>query len=137
GPSWTYIATDITDGRPGNGERMCFIYDRNTVDFRNIAGEIVLPENIQISENKQFARTPFLVSFQSGWFKFNLCTVHLYFGSESGAALQQRIEEIETIAEFLAKRAKSSNENFILLGDFNIVSPEHKTMQALQKAGFF
>ena len=41
---------------------------------------------------QQFARTPFVVSFQAGWFRFNLCTVHIYYGSETGQKLQRRIE---------------------------------------------
>lgn len=136
GPSWTYIATDITEGTSGNGERMCFLFDRNKVQFRNIAGEIVLPDSMLVDGKKQFARSPFLVAFQCGWFKFNLCTVHIYYGSDSGVELQRRIAEIRQIAKFLAKRAKDSKESYILLGDFNIVSPEHDTMKALTDAGF-
>jgi hypothetical protein len=73
------------------------------------------------------------------------------------AGLAQRREEIEKIAQFLAdrqddekkdmiKRAKERqwarpedagwDSNYILLGDFNIISPEHETMQALEKAKF-
>jgi len=62
--------------------------------------------------------------------------VHLYFGADSGDKLKRRIAEIEKIAGFLAKRAEADVSNLILLGDFNIVSPEHKTMQALLDAGF-
>ncbi|WP_439151651.1 hypothetical protein [Winogradskyella sp.] len=65
-----------------------------------------------------------------------MCTVHIYFGSDSGTKLKQRIEEIDTIAANIKKRAKRYNENLILLGDFNIYSPEHKTMKALKKHGF-
>lgn len=136
GDQWDYIMTDVTEGRAGNGERMAYIYDTNRVSFEKIAGEIVLTPNNLINGEKQFARTPFLVGFQSGWFKFKLCTVHIYFGSESGEKLKQRIEEIDTIAKNLKKRAKRYNENLIILGDFNIFSPEHKTMKALKKHGF-
>jgi len=95
---------------------------------------------------QQFARTPFLVAFQSGWFRFSLCTVHIYYGSESGAKLQQRIDEIDRLVSFFAKRQDSDSkaerdrsgavENYMVLGDFNVVSPEHKTMQALKNHGF-
>jgi endonuclease/exonuclease/phosphatase family metal-dependent hydrolase len=136
GPNWDYIATDATEGSSGNKERMTFVFDRRKVRFKRIAGEIVLSEARLIEKQRQFARTPFIVSFQSGWFKFSLCTVHLYFGAESGKKLQRRIAEIEKIGESLAKRAKKEESNIILLGDFNIVSPEHKTMQALLKSGF-
>lgn len=95
---------------------------------------------------QQFARTPFLVAFQSGWFRFSLCTVHIYYGSDSGEELKRRIAEIERLVEFFADRQDKASqqekdrlgnvENYILLGDFNVVSPEHKTMAALKSHGF-
>ncbi|MBA3531953.1 MAG: endonuclease/exonuclease/phosphatase family protein [Ardenticatenales bacterium] len=136
GPDWTYMVTDTTEGRAGNQERMAFVYDKSKILFRNIVGEIVIPDSEMPSGQRQFARSPFFVSFQSGWFKFSLCTVHIYYGSDSGEALEQRIAEIDQIAGFIAKRAKSEPGNFILLGDFNIVSPEHRTMQALTEHDF-
>lgn len=136
GPDWDYISTDKTEGTSGNSERMTFVYDTRKVRFLKIAGEIVLPQSRLISGEKQFARTPFVVAFQSGWFKFMICTVHIYFGSASGPQLQQRIAEIESIAKFLSRRADDESANYILLGDFNIVSPEHQTMKALLKHGF-
>ncbi len=152
GRDWDYIATDETDPQlGGNGERMTFVYDKRKVRFQNIAGEIVLPPHMLISgarvkveekvvkSGKQFRRTPFIASFQSGWLKFDICTVHLYYGARSGEKLSQRIEEIETIAEYLstrADRALGEDRALILLGDFNIVSPTHKTMKALTENGF-
>lgn len=152
GPSWDFIATDLADEKAGgNGERMTFIYDKRKVWFRNIAGEIVLPNDLLITEatesaeeknlaGKQFRRTPFVVSFQSGWFKFDLCTVHIYYGADSGNELNQRIQEIERIAKYLSKRADKtlakSSKATILLGDFNIKHPEHETMKALIENGF-
>lgn len=134
GPDWRYIATDKTEGTAGNQERMAYIYDSAKVHFENVAGEVVLSQ-ANLLEGRQFARTPFLVSFLSGWFKFFLCTVHIYFGRGS-VGLSQRIAEIDAIAELLAKRAKDESANYILLGDFNIISPEHATAQALHKHGF-
>jgi exonuclease III len=136
GPNWDFLTTDVTDGSSGNGERMTFIYDLRRVSFKKIAGEIVLPRNNQIQGDIQFARTPFIVSFQSGWSKFSLCTVHIYFGSDTGEDLLRRINEIDGIAKFLKKRADDDLENLLVLGDFNIVSPEHKTMRALIDNGF-
>ncbi len=136
GPWWDYITTDITAGSGGNNERGTILFDKRKVRFKNVAGEIVLPKKMLIHEEEQFSRTPYLVSFQSGWFKFSLCTVHLYFGADSGEKLKRRIAEIERIAGFLAQRAESDESNLILLGDFNIVSPEHETMRALMDAGF-
>ncbi len=121
------------------------------MSFQCIVGEIVLPPKMLISQTtasvdgkkvtagKQFTRAPFFASFQAGWFKFDICTVHLYYGSASGAKLEQRIEEIDRIAKFLsteADRALGAERALILLGDFNIVSPEHRTMEALTQHGF-
>jgi len=152
GRDWDFIATDETDSKlGGNGERMTFVYDKRKVWFQNIAGEIVLPPDMLISKTEfaidgdkikagnQFKRTPFIASFQSGWLKFDICTVHLYYGSNSGEKLNQRVEEIGTIANYLgtrADRALGQDRALILLGDFNIVSPTHKTMKALENNGF-
>lgn len=154
GRDWDYIVTDTTEGASGNDERMAFVYDTRKVWFRNIAGEIVLPKGQKVVARKkvkddadpdkevieedelQFARTPFMVAFQAGWFKFNLSTVHIYFGKSSGLALERRVKEIRQVAKFFSKRQKRSGEDYILLGDFNIVSPEHQTMQALTGEGF-
>jgi hypothetical protein len=147
GPDWRYIVTDTTEGTGGNAERIGFLFDRRRVSFRNVAGEIVLPEGQMTvgsaaagaagsADPLQFARTPFMVAFQGGWFKFNLCAVHIYYGADSGAKLQRRIREIRKLAEFFSKRQQREVEDDILLGDFNIVSPEHQTMQALEGEGF-
>lgn len=162
GREWDYIVTDVTEGRGGNQERMAFVFNTEKVWFRKIAGEIVLPDgqlivststkkdedgNPVVTEKKQqFARSPFLVAFQSGWFKFSLCTVHIYFGKSSGEQLKRRVAEIKELMSFFAKRQDDDNkqttdnlgnaENYVLLGDFNVVSPEHKTMQALKSEGF-
>ncbi|UCE26822.1 MAG: endonuclease/exonuclease/phosphatase family protein [Candidatus Coatesbacteria bacterium] len=137
GHEWDFIATDITEGRSGNRERMTFVYDTRKVSFQNVAGEIVLPETKLVAGEKQFSRTPFVVAFQSGWFKFKLCTVHIYYGTKTGVKFERRVKEIKKIGEFMAKRAKEDDEyNYVLLGDFNIVSPECETMYALEGSGF-
>ena len=64
---WDYIVTDETSGRAGNSERLAIFFDRRKVRFTGLVGEVVLPpvDNMPVS---QFARTPVLVGFQSGWF---------------------------------------------------------------------
>ncbi|MFQ6120827.1 MAG: endonuclease/exonuclease/phosphatase family protein [Methanosarcinales archaeon] len=137
GRNWSFITTDVTEGRSGNKERMTFVFDRNKVSFQNIAGEIVLPETKLIAGKRQFARTPFLVAFQSGWFKFMLCTVHIYYGAKYGAKFERRVKEIRKIGKFISKRADDDKKyNYILLGDFNIVTPDCETMYALEGSGF-
>lgn len=141
GRSWSYIVSDVTEGRPGNDERMAFLYDNSKVRFTNIAGEIVLPYDKKKKIESQFARTPYLVSFQSGWFKFHLCTVHAYFG-EGKPGMKKRIAEISNVANFIKKRATKEAKkaksrwdlyNYVILGDFNIISREDETYDALTK----
>lgn len=143
GKNWDYICTDSTVGGTGGYERMAFVYDKNKISFKNLAGEIVLPEENLIEKNHQYARTPYTVGFQAGWFKFILTTVHIYFGADQSKndedikKYERRVEEIGSIAGFLKNRAEKENQNYIILGDFNIVSPEDKTMIALVKNGFY
>lgn len=138
GPGWDFISTDVTTGSSGNRERMTFVFDSRKVRFRNVAGEIVLPKHALLPGEQQFARTPFMVSFQAGWFKFSLCTVHIYFGESAKGSdgYQRRVQEIEYLAREMAGRADREDENYILLGDFNIKNPIDETMGALTKAGF-
>jgi endonuclease/exonuclease/phosphatase family metal-dependent hydrolase len=143
GRDWGFIASDVTEGASGNGERLTYLYDKRKVSFRNIAGEIVLQPTTLISKNakggQQFARTPYFASFQAGWRKFDICTVHIYYGSESGAKLERRIDEIQRIAKLLGARAKAATaagKAMILLGDFNVVGLKHRTMEALVESGF-
>jgi endonuclease/exonuclease/phosphatase family metal-dependent hydrolase len=244
GPSWTYIATDVTEGASGNMERMAFLFNRNRVLFRDVAGELTLPHGMKVTDpfgerfrvaggplfelpggriltspaglktdvlasgetkiaqdveiplpdgsrvvlppgssvrfacnarvpvtpnhaidieptstprlpeaaeivlppnslvggSEQFARTPFVASFQSGWLKLNLATVHIYYGSGS-AGMERRKEEIRRLTELLAQRAESDNDSdadayFVALGDFNIVGRNHETMEALLRNNF-
>ena len=139
---WKYILTDVTEGTPGNGERMAFLYDERKVSFGGLAGEVVIPP-VSMGRKKyrpadQLARTPFIVGFRAGWFAFTICTTHIVYGTKA-AEDPRRVDEIRLLAQFLAARAKEPlawAPNMILLGDFNIFSPKDKTMQALLEAGF-
>lgn len=245
GPDWGYLATDVTDGASGNGERMVYLFNRRRVQFRHIAGELTLKEGEKIraafgerillgegfvvslpegadslsgtydaslasarggkklaadleiplpvgsaltlpegaslvvakgtpvaspgvgrarvsipsevtgdgyrlrfpndsfdDSLRQFARTPYLISFQAGWLKLNLCTVHIYYGDDDDPAkMEQRRSEIELLTAALAKKAKGEfqqdKESFLgVLGDFNIIGAGHPTMSALESSGF-
>ena len=139
GPGWDYIVTDRTEGDPGMGERLAFVYDKCKVFFRKMAGELVLPEDqLMVDGDKkiQFARTPYTVSFQAGWFKFILATVHIFFGLERKND-PKRLAEITTMAKFINGRAKKEKANYILLGDFNIFGTNDLTMKALENEGFY
>ena len=144
GDDYDYIVTDITEGSGGNKERLGFIFDKSKVQFKGVAGELVLPDKLQIidGENKrQFSRTPFMCSFQSGWFKFMFSTVHIYFGADTGPKYERRVKEINSVAKFLAKRAerdakKNKSTNHVLVGDFNIKRSGSRGSNALKDNGF-
>lgn len=139
GPEWDYLVTDITEGASGNGERLAFLFDTRKVLFRKVVGEIVLPDPKGESA-KQLARTPFIVAFQSGWFKFYITTVHIYFGkaTKSSAEYKRRAKEINDVATFLKKRTAKEKENHLILGDFNITGrdKDDATLKALLDGGF-
>lgn len=139
GHDYDFIVTDITEGKPGNVERLGFIFDSSKVKFKGVAGELVLPDKMQIihmEKKRQFSRTPFMCSFQAGWFKFKFSTVHIYFGKSSGEAYKTRVREIAQVAKFLAKRAKDDDDNHVLVGDFNIKRSGSLGDSALKKHGF-
>ena len=141
GDEYRFILTDVTEGSSGNEERLGFIYHRDKVAFQGIAGEIVLPEKLMISDvtkKLQFARTPFACAFQSGWLRFMFATVHIYYGraSKKSDAYQRRVKEIESVARFLAKRAAREDQTYILVGDFNIEKFGDATADALEQAKF-
>jgi endonuclease/exonuclease/phosphatase family metal-dependent hydrolase len=101
---------------------------------------IKLPRRAAISESLNYARTPYLVTFQAGWLKLTLCTVHIYYGKNE-LGMRRRKAEIRRLTEFLADRAQDEHDSdadsfFIVLGDFNIVDHEHETMKALVRNGF-
>jgi endonuclease/exonuclease/phosphatase family metal-dependent hydrolase len=138
GSWWSYLLTDVTEGRQGNLERMAFIYDTRKVRFGGLAGEIVVPPLNKEEPASQFARTPFIVGFRTGWFKFTICTAHVYYGDDVPDDAQ-RIREIRQLSAHLAKAATKPSawaRNMILLGDFNIFAIKDETFTALTDAGF-
>jgi endonuclease/exonuclease/phosphatase family metal-dependent hydrolase len=138
GGSWDYLLTDVTGGTQGNKERMAFVFDTRKVRFGGLAGEIVIPPVKKGVPSGQYARTPFMVGFRTGWFKFTICTTHIYYG-KSVKDDPQRIAEIRQLAKHLAMAVEEETawaKNMILLGDFNIFGVEDETFQALTKPGF-
>lgn len=153
GGAWKYVVTDVTEGTAGNGERMAFLYDSGKVTFGGLAGEIMLPPH-KGQPVPQFARSPFLCGFRSGWVKFNLCTVHIYYG-KAVPNDPQRVAEISNLTGLLVKKFRppaqaqparpqgeasavrnTSSENLVMLGDFNIFSRDDDTFKAITDAGF-
>jgi endonuclease/exonuclease/phosphatase family metal-dependent hydrolase len=123
GPDWGLIVTDVTEGDPGNSERLAFVYDRRRVTPSGLAGEIVLPASLLGSPVVQFARSPYLVSFRCGSEHFVLLTAHIKYGRVP----EDRLEELRGLANYVAaeirdrsRSSKIGENNLIVLGDFNI-----------------
>jgi endonuclease/exonuclease/phosphatase family metal-dependent hydrolase len=127
GPDWDFFVSDVSTHKGGNNERMAFLYNKNRVFFRNLVGKVVLPREHLIAD-EQVARSPFFASFQSGWFKFSLCSAHIIFGDD----LALRAREVEAVASALVKRAKKEDQVHIFLGDMNIEKKDDEVMQALK-----
>lgn len=144
GPNWGLILTDVTKGKPGNAERMAYLFDTRKVQLSGLACEIVVPEEqlhkgrkdeIKVDAlDKQFARTPYAVSFRSGGKTFILVTLHVLYGAKA----VQRIPELRAIARWLADWATNVNaygHNLIALGDFNIDRKGDDRWQAFSSTG--
>ena len=130
GPNWEYFVSDISTHKGGNSERMAFLFNTNKVFFRNLIGEVVLAKE-DLIDDQQIARTPYFASFQSGWFKFSLCSAHIIYGDD----LAKRAAEIRAISNALIKRAKSEDQVHIFLGDMNIEKKDGIAMKALKESG--
>ena len=140
GPDWGLILTDVTRGHAGNDERLAFLYDTRRVKPSGLACELVVPlEEIAAvgtpgALDKQFARTPYAVSFISARNTFTLVTLHVVYGE--GAA--DRVGELKAIAEWLARWAGEMDDyghNLMLLGDFNIDRANDPNYRALTSTG--
>lgn len=138
GPDWSLILTDITKGAPGNDERMAFVFDTRKVRISGLACELVVPKE-QLDKigpdalNKQFARTPYAVSFRSAGKTFILVTLHVIYGKE-----EERVPELKAIAQWLSEWARDINgwdHNLIALGDFNVDRKGDKLYDAFTSTG--
>jgi exonuclease III len=115
------------------------VFDSNRVKLSGLAGELVVPEEWmgQISHGalqRQFARTPYSVSFARGDHGFTLVTLHVVYGEKP----EDRLAELRAIAAWLADRAANADEfnrNMICLGDFNIDRQDDPNWQAFTDEG--
>ena len=141
GEDWGFIVSDATEGDLGKSERLVFVYDRRRIKPSGLAGEIVIPLEGRGANpgglERQFARTPYAVSFSAGEKAFTLVTLHVYYG-ETRQEREERAQELKAIAEWLAARAKEPDEfnrNLIALGDFNIDRYDDVLWQAFASTG--
>jgi endonuclease/exonuclease/phosphatase family metal-dependent hydrolase len=133
------ILTDVTKGDPGNGERLVFLFDTRKVQLSGLACELVVPQE-QLARiapdafDRQFARTPYAVSFRSAGKTFILVTLHVVYGEKA----EERIPELKAIADWLAAWASDVNawdQRLIALGDFNIDRRGDKLYNAFTATG--
>jgi len=110
GTDWAFLMTDITQGAAGNSERMAFLFDRRRVEPSGLACELVVPEEWleEIAPDalrRQFARTPYAVSFRSATETFILVTLHITYGSEAA----ERAPELRGISRWMRECADRTN----------------------------
>jgi hypothetical protein len=123
GPDWGFIVSDPVEGDPGNDERLGYVFDLRRVRPSGLAGEFVIPDADLGAETavmrKQWARTPYAVSFDAGRSSFTLVTLHILWGDRAS----DRTPELRGAAKWLSEHADDPDEfnrNMIALGDFNI-----------------
>ncbi|MEM8550647.1 MAG: endonuclease, partial [Verrucomicrobiota bacterium] len=91
GSNWSFLVTDVSQGIKGNSERMGFVFDQTRVSLSGLAGELAAPDDPEFLADlspehpfRQFARTPYAVSFNAGHDTFTLVTMHVIFGNAAG-----------------------------------------------------
>lgn len=135
GPGYRVIASDVTEGDPGNGERLAFIYDAERVQPSGLVGEIVLPADAT-SSVEQFARTPYAAGFVRAETDFILTTVHVLWGKTP----TDRIAELTAFATWMrtwAVRPQDWNRNLLVLGDFNLDRINDPLFEAFASTGLW
>jgi endonuclease/exonuclease/phosphatase family metal-dependent hydrolase len=139
GEDWAMILTDVTKGSAGNNERLAFVFDTRRVKPSGLACELVLPDEWaeRVGDDvfaRQFARTPYAVSFRSGGQTFILVTLHVLYGDSSAG----REHELRWLAKWMAAwadRVHEYRQNLIVLGDFNIDRKDDPNWQAFTSTG--
>ena len=124
-PDWAFIVPDVTEGDRGNSERLGFVFNMKRVRPSGLVGELVIPdEELKGAEaitERQFARTPYTVSFRRLDKGFTLVTLHVYYATKSTP--EKRTPELKWTSAWLRDNAEDPDEfnrSLIALGDFNI-----------------
>lgn len=135
GPRYRVIASDVTEGGRGNGERLAFVYDAERVQPSGLVGEIVLPADAT-GPIEQFARTPYAAGFVRASTEFILTSVHVLWGKAPG----DRIAELTAFAQWMrawADRPQDWNRNLLVLGDFNLDRLDDPLFDAFTSTGLW
>jgi len=140
GPEWGVIMSDVTVSQGGNDERLAFLFDTRRATPSGLAGEFSEPFDPDTGDismptiGRQFARTPYAVSFLSSGRTFILVTLHAIYGK--GTA--DRLTELRAIARRLsgfASEVANWGHNLIGLGDFNIDRAGDPLFEAFTSTG--
>lgn len=135
GPQWRVIASDVTEGSAGNGERLAFVYDSERVQPSGLVGEILLPRETT-GGPEQFARSPYAAGFTRRDVDFILTTVHVLWGRSPA----DRLPELTMFARWMrswADRPQDWNRNLLVLGDFNLDRAGDPLFRAFVSAGLW
>jgi endonuclease/exonuclease/phosphatase family metal-dependent hydrolase len=141
GDGWSFLMTDETKGTKGNKERLAFIFNNSRVKLSGLACEIVIPDE-ELDKGsikndaltRQFARTPYAVSFKAKDKTFVLLTLHVLFGVKP----EDRKPELLAIANWIkdwAKELSGWGHSLIILGDFNIDRRKDENFRAFTSTG--
>jgi endonuclease/exonuclease/phosphatase family metal-dependent hydrolase len=118
------------------------MFDTERVKLSGLACEVVIPpEWIDGSDptaamNRQFARTPYAVSFQADLETFILLTAHIDYGAKAA----DRIPELGAIAKWMRDWAEETNsfgQSLLVLGDFNIDRKDDALWKAFTSTNLF
>ncbi|MDT0353957.1 endonuclease/exonuclease/phosphatase family protein [Pseudonocardia charpentierae] len=140
GPDWAFLTSDVTEGDPGNNERLAFVYDTRRLRPSGLACELVTAPHAPLAAGvpaegfDQFARTPYAVSFARGTTRFTLATVHIRYGNTAA----DRAPELTALAQWLARWSAGPGPwgtNLMTLGDFNIDRRDDPLYQAFTSTG--
>ncbi|MEZ5360377.1 MAG: endonuclease/exonuclease/phosphatase family protein [Candidatus Zixiibacteriota bacterium] len=139
GRYWKVVVSDYTADRGGNLERIAYLYDKRAAVFTGLAAE---PDGPRKKDKKTqeylpeitWWRSPYMASFRAGHFDFIMLSAHIRWGSKE----DERLKPLKMLAEWVYKRCKSRNvydNDFIVMGDFNIPSINHKLYKAVTSKG--
>ena len=139
GPYWRAVYSDYIQDAGGNRERMAYVYDHRAVVFTGLAAEPDAPrkKNPRTGEylpTITWWRNPYMASFRAGNFDFVMIAAHIRWGSGAKA----RIAPLTELAKWIHKRRKQKHnvdDDFILVGDFNIPKENDALFKAITKRG--
>lgn len=138
GPYWRAVYSDAVPDRGGNGERMAYVFDKRAVAFTGLAAEAdakrVKKKSGEWIPRSSWWRSPYISSFRSGNFDFVLIMAHIRWGKKT----RDREKPLKLLADWVEDRRNNkftTDEDIILLGDFNIPKQNNYLFKAITGKG--